>query len=67
MTKPIESFHEYVVGDVLGHIDGITSKRMFGGYSLYLDGVISQWFAPKFNERIDRRNKVGPILSISKK
>ena len=40
MTKPIESFHEYVVGDVLGHIDGITSKRMFGGYSLYLDGVI---------------------------
>jgi uncharacterized protein YigE (DUF2233 family) len=35
--------------------------------ALYLDGVISQWFAPKFNERIDRRNKVGPILSISKK
>jgi len=40
MTKPIESFHEYVVGDVLGHIDGVTSRRMFGGYSLYLDGTI---------------------------
>ena len=40
MTKPIESFHEYVMADVLGHIDGVTSKRMFGGYGIYLNGVI---------------------------
>ena len=40
MTKPIESFHEYVIGDILGHIAGITSKRMFGGYGIYLDGAI---------------------------
>ena len=40
MTKPIDDFHDYVIADVLGHIDGITSKKMFGGYSLYLDGAI---------------------------
>ena len=33
-------FKEYLVGDVLGHIDGITSKAMFGGFGLYLNGVI---------------------------
>ena len=36
----MESFHEYVIGDVLGHISGITSRKMFGGYGIYLDGVI---------------------------
>ena len=40
MQKPIDTFHEYVMGDVLGHIDGITSRKMFGGYGIYLDGVI---------------------------
>lgn len=40
MDKAIESFHEYIVGDVLAHIPNITSKKMFGGYSLYLDGAI---------------------------
>lgn len=41
MNKPIDDFKDYVVGDVLGHVEGnITSKRMFGGYSLYLDGNI---------------------------
>ncbi|MDA8597007.1 TfoX/Sxy family protein [Candidatus Pacebacteria bacterium] len=40
MPKPIDTFHEYVVGDILAHVDGITSKRMFGGYGLYHDGAI---------------------------
>lgn len=40
MNKAIESFHEYVMGDVLGHIQGIASKKMFGGYGIYLDGKI---------------------------
>ena len=40
MNKPIDTFHEYVVGDVLGHIEGVTSKKMFGGYGIYLNGVI---------------------------
>lgn len=40
MQKPIDTFHEYIIGDVLGHIEGITSKKMFGGYGIYLDGVI---------------------------
>ena len=40
MNKPIDEFQEYIVGDVLGHIDGVTAKKMFGGYGLYLDGAI---------------------------
>jgi len=40
MDQVTKDFHEYVIHDVLGHIEGITSKKMFGGYGLYLDGVI---------------------------
>ncbi len=38
--KKSSEFHDYVVHDVLGRIRGITSKSMFGGYGLYLDGII---------------------------
>ncbi len=34
------SYMEYIVGDVLGHISGITAKSMFGGWGIYQDGVI---------------------------
>ncbi|MCA9366453.1 TfoX/Sxy family protein [Candidatus Kaiserbacteria bacterium] len=40
MDRAIESWREYVIGDVLGHIDGVTFRKMFGGYGLYLDGTI---------------------------
>ncbi|MBX9765614.1 TfoX/Sxy family protein [Patescibacteria group bacterium] len=33
-------FKDYVVGDVLGDMRGITARAMFGGYGLYKDGVI---------------------------
>lgn len=33
-------FHEYIVGDVLAGIEGLTSRAMFGGYGLYKSGVI---------------------------
>ena len=32
-----DSFKDYIVEDVLGHIDGITSREMFGGYCIFLD------------------------------
>lgn len=35
-----QGFCEYIVGDVLANVSGVTSKRMFGGYGLYKDGVI---------------------------
>lgn len=35
-----KSFFEYVVGDVLSDIDGITSRAMFGGWGIYKDGKI---------------------------
>ena len=40
MDTAIETFYDHIIGDVLGHISGITSKRMFGGYGIYRDGVI---------------------------
>jgi DNA transformation protein len=33
-------FYEYVMEDVLEEFSGITSKRMFGGFGFYKDGVI---------------------------
>lgn len=35
-----DSFKDYIVEDVLGHIEGITSKAMFSGHGIYLDGII---------------------------
>lgn len=40
MDQTIKDFHSYVMHDVLGHITGVTSRTMFGGYGIYLDGVI---------------------------
>ncbi|MCH8821713.1 TfoX/Sxy family protein [Patescibacteria group bacterium] len=34
-----DSFHDYVMMEVFRDIDGITSKHMFGGWGIYLDGV----------------------------
>ena len=38
--KTDNSFTDYIVCDVLGHINGITTKRMFSGIGLFLDGII---------------------------
>jgi DNA transformation protein len=40
MQEDIQAYKEYVLGDVLGHIKQVTSRAMFGGYGLYLDGTI---------------------------
>lgn len=40
MQKPIDDFKDYVVEDVLGHVAGVTAKKMFGGYGLYQDDAI---------------------------
>ena len=33
------SFHDYILQDLFAGIDGITSKRMFGGWGLYRHGI----------------------------
>ena len=38
--KKDNSYTEYIVYDVLGHIDGISTKPMFSGTGIYLDGKI---------------------------
>ncbi len=38
--KSKNEFVEYITQDVLGHIDGISARAMFGGYGIYKDGVI---------------------------
>ena len=37
---PKTDFHDYVVYDLMSHIEGITGRSMFGGYGLYKDGVV---------------------------
>lgn len=34
-----ESFKDYVVTEVLGGIDGIIARSMFGGYGIYRHGI----------------------------
>jgi TfoX/Sxy family transcriptional regulator of competence genes len=34
------SYRDYIVEDVLGHIEGITARGMFSGWTIYLDGVV---------------------------
>ncbi|MEK7585175.1 MAG: TfoX/Sxy family protein [Patescibacteria group bacterium] len=38
--KRNSEFHDYVVGDLLSDVAGITSRAMFGGYGIYKDGKI---------------------------
>ncbi len=40
MNKHVEDYYEYIIYDVLRDIDDITSKKMFGGYTLYLRGNV---------------------------
>jgi DNA transformation protein len=35
-----KDFAEYVVSDLLGHMDGISYKSMFGGHGFYMHGLI---------------------------
>ncbi len=35
-----DSFKEYIVEDVLSHMNGITARAMFGGFGIYLDKII---------------------------
>jgi DNA transformation protein and related proteins len=36
----MDNFTQYVCTDLLGHLNGISAKAMFGGYGIYQDGVI---------------------------
>lgn len=40
MNRQKQAFHEYVMGDVLGGVSGVTSRAMFSGFGLYKDGII---------------------------
>ena len=35
MKKPDTGFHDFVIGDLLGELPGIRSRRMFGGWGMY--------------------------------
>lgn len=40
MAKAISGFLSYVLDDVLGELDGISHRAMFGGYGIYRHGTI---------------------------
>lgn len=33
-------FKDYIIGDILTNVDGLSARAMFGGFGLYKDGVI---------------------------
>ena len=35
-----QAFNNYIVNDILRDVPGISSKSMFGGWTLYQDGII---------------------------
>lgn len=39
MSKLQDEFYEYIFHDVLGSFPNITSRKMFGGYGFYQDGI----------------------------
>ena len=52
------SFKDYIVEDVLGHIEGITSKGMFGGHGIYLDGkIVGLIIDGEFYLKTDKKTK----------
>lgn len=40
MAKPVDQYLEYVISDVLNNHPGVSFRKMFGGYALYLDSLI---------------------------
>lgn len=38
--KKDQSFHDYIIYDLLGDILDITSRGMFGGWAIYKSGII---------------------------
>lgn len=38
--KRDQSFHDYIVGDLLRDVPGITSRAMFSGWGIYSHGMI---------------------------
>lgn len=40
MSQSDQALHDYLMQDLLHDLPGITSKRMFGGYGIYQDGII---------------------------
>jgi|GEM_PF-152476 len=38
--KQVSTFHQYILHDVLGEFQGITTRPLFGGHGLYLYGTI---------------------------
>ncbi|KKU94031.1 MAG: TfoX domain-containing protein [Candidatus Jorgensenbacteria bacterium GW2011_GWA1_48_13] len=40
MLKRDKSFHDYVLYDLLGGIDGVVSRPMFSGWGIYKNGKI---------------------------
>jgi len=39
MDAALESYKNYVVEDLLGHLEHVRARAMFGGYGLYLKGA----------------------------
>lgn len=65
---------QYIIEEVLGEIDGVTSKGMFGGYGIYKHGVIfamiiqdQLYFKTDEHTRTEYENRGSSPFSYTKK
>lgn len=61
MSRDIQ-FADYIVEDVLGHLEGITRKVLFSGYGIYMKGkivgiIIDGVFYTKTNKELMEKYK----------
>lgn len=59
----VNEYHEYLVSDVFKDIFGISSKKMFGGFGYYKDGII---FAILADEQLYFKTGEGNIKDFEK-
>lgn len=53
-----KSFHDFVIGEVLNNIPGISSRAMFGGWGIYKDGIFFALIAEnQLYFKVDGTNK----------
>lgn len=53
-----KAFHEYVMTEIFGSFEGVSSRAMFGGWGIYKDGLIFALIADgQLYFKVDSTNK----------
>jgi DNA transformation protein len=70
-----DGYTEYIMNDILGHIEGLSGRKMFGGYGIYRGGLMCALIAfETLYFKVDDENRpdyeaadMGPFVFESKR